>query len=85
MNRFRDNVIIGCLAIAIVMTLFPPQTIEKRRYGEPYDQIEYRFIGDQGDGYGKISITFDRLIFQYAIIVVAGYILFLLKRKNQIE
>lgn len=97
MKMLKELIIVGCIAIAIIMTLYPPQIIQKFQTLMPSqggnrlvdEQIEYRFIGDQYDvSYGfyeQTSIAFDRLALQYLIVVGVGFSVYLIFPKKDEE
>ena len=57
MKSVKDKIIVGCIIIGIIMTIFPPQKITIERYDRSnWEEIEYRFIGDGGRNIEHTSI-----------------------------
>jgi len=95
MKTLKDKIVAGCIIFGVIMTLFPPQTIQTFQKLLPSqggnrlvdEEIEYRFIGGEKNFssgfYEQTSIAFDRLLLQYIILAGAGFSIYLLKSKRE--
>ena len=90
MKKAKEKIIVGCIIIGIIMTIFPPQKISTFTMGGIREEIEYIFIGSNSTRlirgpHDRSSIAFDRLLLQYLILAGAGFAIYLLasqKEKN---
>lgn len=90
MNTTKEKIIIGCIVVGIMMTIFSPQKIQMRSRRDSQlinERVEYGFIvGQNNNGlyhYEQTSIAYDRLILQYLILVGAGFVVYLLSAKKE--